>query len=181
VAGTPCGRVPCRADTASTMPATVDPRLASRVLDVADGLINTPYVPGGTTPRGGFDAAGFVRYVFEQQGVSLPRTVKEMATTGSDVSTRVGALRPGDLLFFANDGTSINHVAIYAGRDRIIHSTATGNGVRYDTLGEDERGRWFADHLVSARRISSASAGSTDSADPSARPDRAPRPQGASR
>lgn len=177
VAGAPCGRVPCAADTA----ATVDPRFASRVLDVADGLVNTPYVEGGTTPRGGFDAAGFVRYVFEQQGVTLPHTVKEMANVGSDVSTRVGALRPGDLLFFANDGTSINHVAIHAGRDRIIHSTATGNGVRYDTLGVDERGRWFADHLVSARRISPSGAGAADNADPSARPDRAPRPQGGAR
>lgn len=175
----PCGRVPCAPDT--SVVAVTDPRLASRVLDVADGLIDTPYLAGGSSPRG-FDAAGFVRYVFGEQGVSLPRTAREMASVGSDVPTRVGALRPGDLLFFANDGTSINHVAIYAGRDRIIHSTASGNGVRYDTLGEDERGRWFADHLVSARRISAAAGGqdTRDSA-PAERPDRAPRPQGASR
>jgi len=179
VAG-PCGRMPCAPDTAATTIA--DPRFASRVLDIADGLVDTPYQPGGSTPRG-FDAAGFVRYVFGQQGVSLPRTVQEMATAGTAVPTRVGALRAGDLLFFANDGTNINHVAIYAGRDRIIHSTATGNGVRYDTLGEDERGRWFADHLVSARRISPApdAAGSRGNDNTSDRPDRAPRPQGASR
>src|SRR6185503_14752456 len=66
------------------------------------------------------------------------------------------ALRPGDLLFFANDGTNINHVAIYAGQDRIIHATASGAGVRYDTLGEGERGEWFADHLVKARRVTRA-------------------------
>jgi hypothetical protein len=176
----PCGRVPCAPDTNT---ATIsDPRFASRVLDVADGLVDTPYLAGGSSPRG-FDAAGFVRYVFGEQGVSLPRTARAMASVGADVPTRDGELRPGDLLFFANDGTNINHVAIYAGRDRIIHSTATGNGVRYDTLGEDERGRWFADHLVSARRISPApdGQGPRDSGDPAERPDRAPRPQGASR
>jgi hypothetical protein len=178
VAG-PCGRVPCAPDT--TAVTTADPRLASRVLDVADGLVDTPYLAGGSSPRG-FDAAGFVRYVFGEQGVTLPRTAREMASVGTDVPTRVGALRPGDLLFFANDGTNINHVAIYAGRDRIIHSTATGNGVRYDTLGEDERGRWFADHLVSARRIGPAVGGQdTRDSEPAERPDRAPRPQGASR
>jgi len=177
VAG-PCGRVPCAPDTATATAA--DPRFASRVLDVADGLVDTPYLAGGSSPRG-FDAAGFVRYVFGEQGVTLPRTASEMAGVGSDVPTRVGALRPGDLLFFANDGTNINHVAIYAGRNRIIHSTATGNGVRYDTLGEDERGRWFADHLVSARRISPAAGQETRDSAPADRPDRAPRPQGASR
>lgn len=159
LAGGPCERVPCAPDTAPA--AAADPRFASRILDVADGLVGKPYTPGGSTPRDGFDAAGFVRYVFGQQGVALPSTVREMASTGTDVPTRVGALRPGDLLFFANDGTNVNHAAIYAGRDRIIHSTATGNGVRYDTLGEDERGRWFAEHLVSARRIAAAGSASS--------------------
>jgi len=177
VAGAPCGRVPCAPDTATIRSA--DPRLASRILDVADGLVGKPYMPAGSTPRDGFDAAGFVRYVFGQQGISLPSTVREMAGMGADVQTRVGALRPGDLLFFANDGTNVNHVAIYAGRDRIIHSTATGNGVRYDTLGDGDRGRWFADHLVSARRI--AAVGSSTSAPDDAAADHAPRPQGGPR
>ena len=178
--GGPCGRVPCAPDSAAS--PIIDPRFASRVLDVADGLVDTPYLAGGSTPRG-FDAAGFVRYVFSEQGVPLPRSAREMASAGTDVSTRIGTLRPGDLLFFANDGTNINHVAIYAGRNRIIHSTATGNGVRYDTLGEGERGQWFADHLVSARRIAPADdgQGSRENADSADRPDRAPRPQGASR
>jgi cell wall-associated NlpC family hydrolase len=175
--GAPCGRVPCAPDGATATVA--DPRFASRILDVADGLVGKPYTPEGTTPRDGFDAAGFVRYVFGQQGVSLPPTVREMASIGTDVPTRAAALRPGDLLFFANDGTNVNHVAIYAGRDRIIHSTATGNGVRYDTLGEGERGRWFADHLVSARRIAAA-AGSSSARD-DAGADHAPPPQGGTR
>ena len=177
VAGGPCGRVPCATDA----PAAVDPRFASRILDIADGLVDTPYLAGGSSPRG-FDAAGFVRYVFGQQGVSLPRSAEEISGVGSEVPTRGGALRAGDLLFFANDGTNINHVAIYAGRDRIIHATASGNGVRYDALGGDERGDWFADHLVSARRMTSAgeSQGARP-ADSTDRPDRAPRPHGGSR
>ena len=179
VAG-PCGRVPCPPDVAET-PAP-DPRFASRVLDVADGLVDAPYLAGGSTPRG-FDAAGFARYVFGEQGVSLPRTARDIANVGAEIPTRGSDLRPGDLLFFANDGTNINHVAIYAGRNRIIHATATGNGVRYDTLGDGERGQWFSDHLVSARRIAPAGdvQGSRDNADSFDRPDRAPRPQGGSR
>ena len=81
--------------------------------------METPYLFGGTNPSMGFDAAGFVQYVFAEEGVSLPRTAHAMAELGEEVSTRIGWLRPGDLLFFGNDRKNIDHVAIYAGHDRI--------------------------------------------------------------
>lgn len=172
---TPCGTAPC-GETA--VASTVDPRLASRVLDVADGLVDSPYRSGGDSPRSGFDAGGFVQYVFAQESVTLPRTVADLSHTGTAVPTTIGSLRPGDLLFFSNDGSNADHVAIYAGRERIIHATASGNGVRYDTLGEGERGHWFADHLIRARRViagdaSGAPAPRDDNGGPR---DRAPRP-----
>ena len=128
-------------------------RTTARVLDRAEGLIDTPFRVGSTNPSIGFDAAGFVQYVFAQEGIALPRTSHAIAELGQSISTRIGSLRPGDLLFFGNDGWSIEHVAIYAGHNRIIHATASGDGVRYDTLGEGPRGEWFQDHLVAARRI----------------------------
>ncbi|HEY2375284.1 MAG TPA: C40 family peptidase [Gemmatimonadaceae bacterium] len=128
-------------------------RITARVLDRAEGLVETPYLLGGTDPNTGFDAAGFVQYVFAQEGVSLPRTAHAMAELGDEISTQAGSLRPGDLLFFGNDGTNIDHVAIFAGHDRIIHSTASGGGVRYDVLDEGRRGEWFSNHLIIARRI----------------------------
>lgn len=157
-------------------------RTTARVLDRAEGLVDTPFRSGSTNPSIGFDAAGFVQYVYGEEGIGLPRTSHAIAELGEEVSTRVGSLRPGDLLFFGNDGRSIDHVAIYAGHDRIIHATASGGGVRYDVLGEGPRGEWFADHLVTARRI--VAEGRTrphvrrnDSRDQGAldAPDRAPR------
>ncbi|NUO63301.1 MAG: C40 family peptidase [Gemmatimonadaceae bacterium] len=167
-ASAPCERAPCPVDDAAAQ-RVLDPRFASRIVDFADGYVGTQYATGGSSPRTGFDAPGFVRFVFGEQGLRLPATVDGMATVGTEVPTRAGSLRPGDLLFFSNDRSStVDHVAIYVGRDRIIHSTASGNGVRYDVLGEGERGQWFADHLVSARRVIS-DAGTRDGA---------PRPQG---
>jgi cell wall-associated NlpC family hydrolase len=128
-------------------------RITARVLDRAESYVDTPYRSGSTNPTIGFDAAGFVQYVFGKEGIALPRTSHAIAELGEEVSTRVGALRPGDLLFFGNDGSTIDHVAIYAGHDRIIHASASGDGVRYDVLGEGARGEWFADHLVTSRRI----------------------------
>lgn len=150
-------------------------RFASRILSTADEYVGTRYRYGGTSPHNGFDAAGFVQWVFWREGVRLPHSVRRLADLGDPVSTRVGALRPGDLLFFANDGDNINHVAIYAGGDRIIHSTSSGDGVRYDMLGEGDRGRWFASHLVMARRIYDTVRYEVYSDDSPGAPDRAPR------
>lgn len=176
---TPCERAPCPVDDAAAQRLR-DPSFATRLLDFADGYVGVPYATGGSSPRTGFDAPGFVRFVFGEQGVRLPVGINDLAAAGTEVSTRTWALRPGDLLFFSNDQTStVDHVAIYVGRDRIIHSTASGNGVRYDTLGEGERGQWFADHLVSARRVI-ADAAPTNSSAPRGS-DGAPRPEGTSR
>lgn len=158
---------------------------ALRVLALADRYVDTPYRRGGTSPGSGFDAAGFVQYVFGRAGVELPPTAGAMAEAGERVSTRAGSLRPGDLLLFASDGSRVDHVAIYVGRDRIVHASASGGDVRYDVLGDGARGEWFADHLVGARRVVGAERDpppneSRGEEEPD-RPDRAPRPDGAPR
>jgi len=160
-----------------TPPATYPPprgvseasvtRFASTVLDLAESYIDKPYSYGGASPYGGFDGAGFVQYVFARAGVRLPRTARQISSVGETVSLRVGSLRPGDLLFFANDGSNVDHVAIYAGHERFIHSSASGGGVRYDVLGEGDRGRWFAEHLVTACRISGGDTTQPTTQDPS--------------
>jgi NlpC/P60 family len=124
---------------------------ARRVVPTAEQYIGVPYRYGGTSPATGFDCSGFVQYVYGVQGVDLPRTSRQMAGTGMGVEPSARSLAVGDLLLFAQGGR-ISHVAIYAGRGRFIHSSSSGNGVRYDDLAT-RRGRWFADHLVAARRV----------------------------
>ncbi len=124
---------------------------ARRVVPTAEQYIGVPYRYGGTSPRTGFDCSGFVQYVYGIQGVDLPRTSRQMAGAGIGVEASTRSLVVGDLMLFAQGGR-ISHVAIYAGNGRFIHSSSSGNGVRYDDLGT-RRGRWFADHLVAARRV----------------------------
>jgi hypothetical protein len=125
---------------------------ARRVVPRGENYIGVPYVWGGETPKG-FDCSGFVQYVYRAEGVTLPRTSRQMAGSGFSVSRSEMAV--GDLMLFADNGP-ISHVAIYAGNGRFIHSSSSGNGVRYDNLNS-ERGRWYSQNLVAVRRVASGS------------------------
>jgi cell wall-associated NlpC family hydrolase len=145
-----------------TVPArgtrTVDTRRAASAAEIADrtiGLgeryIGTPYVWGGESPAG-FDCSGFVQYVYRRQGIELPRVSRDQARAGRALPTSLDGIARGDLLFFAGDGRTVSHVAIYAGDGRILHSSSSGRGVRYDDLGGG-RGGWYVRHLVGVRRV----------------------------
>jgi hypothetical protein len=75
-----------------------------------------------------------------------------MAMVGERLRPSLSSLRAGDLVMFAEEGAPISHVAIFAGGNRIIHSSASGGGVRYENL-DSPRGRWFVRRLVAARRV----------------------------
>lgn len=137
--------------TARTGPSARASATAASVLSTADDYVGTKYVWGGTTPKG-FDCSGFVQYVFRRHGIDLPRTSRQQAQVGQYVPASLGVLAVGDLLFFATDGKRIDHIAIYAGNNEIIHSSSSGGGVGYDNLST-KRGSWFVDHHVATRRV----------------------------
>ncbi|MEP6492455.1 MAG: C40 family peptidase [bacterium] len=137
--------------TTSPTPASSSAAARVRVVGTAEDYIGAPYRFGGTSPTSGFDCSGFVQYVFAKQGVRLPRTAREQALVGSALSPDWRAVSAGDLVMFEENGR-VSHVAIYAGHNRIIHSSSSGGGVRYDDLST-RRGEWFMDHMVAARRV----------------------------
>jgi cell wall-associated NlpC family hydrolase len=122
------------------------------VLATAERYVGTRYRYGGETPGVGFDCSGFVQYVFGRHGVVLPRTSRDQASAGEQMPLDVDSLRPGDLLLFASGGVRINHVAIYVGNNRILHSSAGAGGVVYDDLSTP-RGRWYLARHVASRRV----------------------------
>lgn len=128
------------------------PALVHEVLTSAEALRGTRYVYGGQRPETGFDCSGFVGYVYGLQGVRLPRTSRAQARAGRAVSADPDAFRPGDLLFFATTGGSVDHVALYAGDGLLLHASEIGGEVREDDLW-GVGGGWLFDRLVGVRRI----------------------------
>ncbi|MEW6102245.1 MAG: LysM peptidoglycan-binding domain-containing protein [bacterium] len=89
------------------------------IVKIACSFLNIPYKYGGMS-NNGIDCSGFVKIVFGQLGVSLPRTASSQFKEGSSVKE----LQPGDLLFFARKGDIPSHVGIYMGEGRFIHASS---------------------------------------------------------
>lgn len=139
-------------------PPPEPPGIISSVLAVAKEYIGTPYRYGGTTPRG-FDCSGYVRFVFNAFGLELSRSSVAQASQGSEVE--LDRIQPGDLLFFKTRGkrSRISHVGIYLGGRQFIHAGSWGGpgkrGVKIAQLDST----YYAQRLVSARRLVAAPGG----------------------
>lgn len=120
------------------------------MLQRALALLGTPYRWGGTSPDSGFDCSGLVGYVFRTAlGIELPRVSREMATKAdAELIKSREELQQGDLVFFGRKGR-VNHVGIYVGEGRFLHSPSTGKDVRVDSL---ETGYW-SNKFMQARRV----------------------------
>lgn len=129
-----------------SLPKGADSVRGHHVLKTAFSQAGKPYRYGGANPETGFDCSGFVRWVYGQYGISLPRRSGDMMALGSSVPRK--DLRPGDLVFFGKRKT-ITHVGIYTGDDKYIHSPRSGKSIQESNI--DDRGR--GEYYVGARRL----------------------------
>lgn len=126
------------------LPRGVDPNY---VTQLAMRYLGVRYKWGGNTPSSGMDCSGFVKLIYSQMGVSLPRTAREQALRGLPIH-RIDDLRPGDRLYFRVKHRYIDHTGIYIGDGYFIHSSSSRGGVAIDHLSRP----LYARSLVAARR-----------------------------
>ncbi|MGR4880414.1 C40 family peptidase [Streptomyces sp. LARHCF249] len=101
-----------------------------RALAVAASKEGAPYARGATGPKR-FDCSGLTLYSFRKAGRRLPRTAEQQYEHTSRISRRHRT--PGDLVFFPK-GSTMGHVGIYAGNDKIWHAPRPGAHVRLERI-----------------------------------------------
>jgi cell wall-associated NlpC family hydrolase len=117
--------------SSSDAPASAGAKDGDDVVADAKRYLGIRYVWGGTDPSKGLDCSGLVQRVFDDLGVSLPRTVAQQKDSGTPVPSMKEA-KPGDLLVFGS-----HHIGIYVGDGKMLHAPKTGDVVKiapvYDT------------------------------------------------
>ena len=127
-------------------------RVLPPVPPLAKAVVRTAktYLPeeekGRRTPK---DCSDFVRKVFLDNGLDLPRTSQEMSLVGDRVKSSKD-LRMGDLVFFSGEKVTriVGHVGIYVNNGVFIHLPSSGVVVM-ESLYSD----YFRKRYLTARRV----------------------------
>lgn len=126
--------------TTATSAAGIGGAIGAVIQHAAAHVGRTPYAWGGGTLNGpsrgtgidahvtGFDCSSLVRYaIFQGTGhtVTLPRTSQQQYNATHHNPVLLEALQPGDLLFWGGP-TTVHHVALYIGNQRMIEAPQSG-------------------------------------------------------
>ncbi|MCA1647006.1 MAG: LysM peptidoglycan-binding domain-containing protein [Chloroflexi bacterium] len=137
---------------AAPAPAPAAPELSvggggGNIVANAMKYIGYRYVFGGTSPAG-FDCSGFVYYIHNHSGAPVGRGMWQQYNGGSHIP--VGALQPGDTVFFANTYMpGLSHNGIYIGNGQFIHASDERTGVTISSMNTS----YWQGHYVGATRL----------------------------
>lgn len=130
-------------------------KTAAEIIATGKKYLGTPYEFGaklGQTRT--FDCSSFTNYLYELQGIDMPRSSRQQSQLGTSVAR--ADLRAGDLMFFTSSsrknltGTNrVGHVGIYMGNGKILHTYKVGVGVAITNFS----GYWTDNYLFSKRVI----------------------------
>jgi cell wall-associated NlpC family hydrolase len=113
---------------------------AAQAVSFAIGQLGVPYRYGGESPSG-FDCSGLVQAAYQAARIVLPRTAQQQFDTGPHLAPGTQP-RPGDLVFFGTDTTSVGHVGIVIAAGQMVDAPHTGAVVRTEPFPDRIGDRW---------------------------------------
>lgn len=122
---------------------------ANKIFATGKKYLGVPYKFGASSGiTSAFDCSSFTQYVYKKNGISLPRSSVQQSKVGKYVPR--SQLQPGDLIFSdTNKDGKINHVSIYMGNNKLLHTYKVGVGV---TISNFSGSTWDKTY-VTARRV----------------------------
>ncbi|MFN3918581.1 MAG: C40 family peptidase [Flavobacteriales bacterium] len=120
------------------------------VVSMAESHVGKPYQFGATGPNS-FDCSGFTWYIWNKNGIDLPRSSSDQASAVSRI--RINDVQKGDLLFFGRSDKTISHVGIVVSEKgqslKMIHASSS-IGISYVNVNEVE---YWKNRLQFAGRV----------------------------
>lgn len=111
--------------------ANAQASLRTQIVNYALQFLGNPYVWGGTSLTKGADCSGFTMSVYSHFGIGLPHYSGAQSNMGKAVKS--GDMKPGDLVFYANSGGTVNHVGMYIGNGQIVNAASKRTGIKIST------------------------------------------------
>ena len=117
-----------------------------KLVKEASKWLGVPYLWGGMTPAG-FDCSGFLKQIFGQFNIQLPRDTKDQILVGDKIDRQ--SIKTGDLLFFKR------HVGMAITKEQMIHCSVGSGGVAIESIesGQPDYRQDLDRDFVEARRI----------------------------
>ena len=140
----PADNAACYYTLTSVKDASVSSAIGTAMVEFAKQFIGNPYVWGGTSLTNGADCSGYVQQIYAHFGYSIPRTSREQSQYGTQIPLEEA--QPGDLIFYANNGT-VYHVVMYMGNGQVIHASSRKTGIK--TSGIDYAHAVWATRIIS--------------------------------
>lgn len=134
------------------------PPLVGKILKLAQQYVGTPYSWGGGGPSGptkgigrgantvGFDCSGFLEFLYARHGISIGGTTYSQWKAGRPINIK--GVSAGDAVFFHMGPNGPEHVGIYIGNGKFMHSPHTGDHIKISSLTDSA----YRQSFVGARR-----------------------------
>lgn len=120
-----------------------------QIVSIAKTYQGTPYQYGGENPSG-FDCSGFLQYIYEQAGITIPRTSNQQARVGKSKSWNQSIV--GDIMIFG-EPNRVSHVGLVCEVTdhslKVIHSTSSRGVIITDIRHSD----YWQQRLLYARDV----------------------------
>lgn len=127
----------------------------NEILETAKEFLGVKYIWAANGPTA-FDCSGYTKYVFKQNGITLPRYSGHQAKVGTTVS--YNNLEKGDLVFFdtAKHSTGkVNHVGIFMGNGKFIHASSGGKKVMITSFNQK---KFYKKRFLHGQRVLNSTA-----------------------
>jgi cell wall-associated NlpC family hydrolase len=156
----------------SDNPATIGPAYVEDKLpsDTSLGIISTrpdsilafartlqgiPYLYASTDPSKGFDCSGFITYVFNHFGLSVPRSSVDFTNYGREVV--VEEAKPGDLILFTGTDSTIRIVGhmgiVESWKDSTLYFIHSSSGKKANGVVITPLERYYKSRFVKVIRV----------------------------